>query len=225
MGFLSVHLYRANDNDQKWTDKAESALSDMESQVNFSVYTYDEGSVSIDIGSNYTEMLDNWEQYIENNGINVNQYDVHLLLVNDLGLGAGALRGGAVGPDGNQVIDNSEGTAGFANAATRFNNDCYGSEETFPPTVIHEVGHAAMTTDGDPKSFPDPGNEHSTGAVYNDGSDSVSPMQLWYTGDPCSGNAPPDDNCNGRPAEYSEGVSHQLTSCTKTEMNDTMSSF
>jgi len=222
MGWMSVHLYRANNNDQKWVDKAMNALSDMESQLNFSIYTYDEGSVSINIGGTAGGMLDNWENYIENNNISVNEYDVHLLLVNTLDLGAGALRGGAVGPKGGTPIANSEGTAGFANAAVRFDNSCYGGQQTFPPTVIHEVGHAALHRD---MVLPEDNNEHSAGAVYQDGDDSVSPMQLWYTGDPCSGNSPPSDNCNNRPTEYSEGVTNDLSSCTSSNMNDYISSF
>lgn len=222
MGRMSVHLYRANNNEQKWIDRAMKALSDMEGQLNFSIYTYDEGDVSVNIGGTARDMLDNWENYIENHNITIDKYDVQLLIVNTLKLGAGALRGGAVGPKGATPIANSEGTAGFANASVRFNNECYGGQQTFPPTVIHEVGHAALTRD---LTLPENNNEHSAGAVHQDKYDSVSPMQLWYTGDPCSGNSPPSDNCNNRPTEYSEGVTNDLSSCTSSKMNEYLDSF
>lgn len=224
MGFLSVHLYRANGNDQKWLDRAEAALSDMESQVNFSIYTYDEGSVSVNIGNDQTDMLDNWESYIENNNISVNQYDVHLLLINDpsTDVGAGALRGEAVGPRGGTAIAGSEGTAGFANAAVRFNSACYGNDPVYRPTVIHEVSHAALHKN---MNLPAYREEHSVGSVYNDGNDTASPMQLWYTNEFCSGNDPLSNNCNGREDEASEGATTDLTICATNKMNNYMSSF
>lgn len=222
MGYIDVHVYRANNNDQKWADKALSALNDVESQVDFTLYTYDEGSVSLNIGGSADAMLDNWENYIESNDIYVNEHDVHLLAVNTTDLGAGALRGGACGPYGATPIANSEGTAGFVNAAVRFDNSCYGGQETYPPTVIHEWMHAVVHID---MNLPEDNNEHSIGSVYNDADDSVSPAQLWYTGDPCSGNYPPNDNCNSRASQYSEGVTNDMSSCAVPQINDYVNSF
>ena len=221
MGWLSVHLYRANGNDQKWIDKALDALSDMENQVDFPIYTYDEGNVSIDIGSTSDEMMDNWISYIENNDIYINEYDLHLLIVNTTGLGAGSHRGGAVGPKGRKVIDNSEGTAAFANSAVRFDNSCYGGQETYPPTIIHETGHSVIHKD---MNLPEENNEHSVGSVYYN-NDYVSPMQIWYTSEPCSGNNPPSDNCNNRPEKAADGTTNNLSSCSTSKMNDYMDSW
>jgi hypothetical protein len=222
MAWLSVHLYRANGNNQKWIDKAKNALNDMESTVDFPIYTHDEGNVSVEIGSSADEMMDNWIDYIEENDIYVNEYDVHLLIVNTTRLGAGANRGGAVGPKGRKVVDNSEGTAAFANSAVRFANGCYGGEETFPPTIIHEVGHSVIHKDMD---LPEENNEHSVGTVYKDPDESTSPMQLWYTADDCSGNDPPSDNCYSTTDKTSQGATNSLTVCCTEKMNDYMNSW
>lgn len=221
MAWMDVHLYLANSTAQKWLDRAEDALSTLESQVSFPIYTYDEGSVSVNIGYSQSGMLDSWENYIESNNIPVDQYELHLLVVDSTRPGAGAVRGGALGPQGGTQIANSEGVAGFVNAATRYNAACYSGQPVYKPTVIHETGHCALHNG---MSFPG-GGEHSVGAVQSDSDDSVTPMQIWYTGDPCSGNSPPTDNCNSRPSEYSEGTTTNLTSCAVNSMNSYMNSF
>lgn len=195
----------------------------MENQLNFPIYKYDEGNVSLNVAGSANQMLDNWENYIENNNIYVSDYDVHLLLVNTTGLGAGALRGGAAGPRGGGSIANSEGTAAFANSAVGYLDACYGGQSTYRATVVHEVGHAALHNG---LNLPENNNEHSTGAVFNTSDDAVTPMQLWYTGDPCSGNSPPSANCNNRPPdEYAEGVTLSMSGCSQRQMERYMSNW
>lgn len=217
MAWMSVHLYRANNNDQKWIDKAQNALQDLEDQVNFSVFTYDEGNVSVNVANNYGDTLDNWAQWLDDNDVTRSKYDYHMLLVNTLDFGAGVTRGKALGPKGS-----GNGVIGLANAAVRFDNDCYGGNETFPPTVMHEVIHSGLHDDMDK---PDPDTDHSLGDVGTSWPNIVTPIQLWYTGDVCSGNAPPDDNCNNNPGEEADGVTHDISSCTEDRLEDYMNSW
>lgn len=215
MGWLSVHIHRQNDVSKTWYEKAESGLNDMDGQLDSTVFCYNEGTVSVDVGDDYNEMLDNWIDYIENNDIVVGDYDVHLLIIDDLSLGAGAERGDTVGPNSDSVFEDSGGCAGFVNAAVRWNHYCYGSDDVFPPTVVHEVGHTALHDD---MPLPDGDNEHSMGGV-DKLNNKVKPMQLWHTDEYCSGNSPPEDNCPSHDNEDASGATTELSWCSNFHMD------
>lgn len=215
---MEVHVWTANSVDQKWADKAINAVDDLNNQVNFDIYSFDRGSASVKIGSDNKSMNDNWVAWLEDNPATVQNEDIHLLIIDeaDSDLGAGALRGEAIGKG--QKIDGSYGCAGYANAAVRWWNDCHGNENVYAPTVMHEVCHGGLH---DGMNFPANGEEHSAGANYYNGDYySPSPVQLWYTADGCGGNSPPSDNCTGNPDVYAGGASQTISSCTESLMED-----
>lgn len=217
MGSLKVHVWTANNTDEKWSDKAISAVGDLDNQVDFDMPSYDRPSASVKLGSDYSSMLDNWESWLENNA-NVDDEDVHLLIIDeaDSDLGAGALRGEAIGKK--PKVDGSYGCAAYANAAVRWNSDCHGNEDVYSPTVMHEVCHGGLHDEMD---LPENGNEHSAGANYYNGDYySPSPLQLWYTADGCGANSPPADNCTGNPDVYAGGASQTISSCTENNMEE-----
>jgi hypothetical protein len=88
---------------------------------------------------------------------------------------------------------------------------------------MHELMHACMPENPDRRDYPDQDNkdpEHSSGYITYDGD--VSPMQLWYTRDTCSGNSAPDDNCNHNPSTLGDGVTNDISDCTQNIMKHYM---
>lgn len=222
MNTVYYYVYRANGLNSKWCDNAIDAIEDLGGQINPYIYTSDEGNIDINLQGNWNDTLDHFESVLknrENETIADNEY--HMLLINSSFSGHGAGRTeGAFGPHGN--ASDSPGVVGGANVASKYNASCYGSNPVFKPTVIHEFCHAMMhRNEVDTEGNYD---EHDQGTVHAGVSgDPVTPMQLWYTADPCSDNKPPEDgNCTNTSQEYSEGTTSTLASCAHDTINEYM---
>lgn len=223
MTSVSVFVYGANAQKQQWIDLAVNGLEDMADQLNFDMYVYDEGHININTGwSDRGEVMDIWDDWLGNN-IWMRDNEVHLLVIDELSLsiGAGAMGNQAIGPKSGNQLSGKNSTFGYINSAIRFDNACYDAD-TIPPTAVHEVGHAFLHDD---MSFPDPETEHSVGEVKKDYDKTVTPMQIWYTADPCSGNSPPSLNCFGTENKQAGGATTDLTGCAIRRMQDYVNSY
>jgi hypothetical protein len=223
VGSVHIKIYRANGNDSKWSDRAKTAFQDLSSSVNFGITYSSAGTADIKIESHHSKMLDTWADWLRENNVTLGENEICLLCVNELNanLGAGAVRGGAVGPKGYPVLG-SDGCIAFVNAAVRFKNACYGNEPTYPPTCLHEILHATIHSGQDHVGE----SEHSNGEIRTSmDSCPVSPMQIWYAAVPCPGNDPPESNCNDTPDKSPTGVSHTPSDCMIQRSNEYMKSW
>lgn len=222
MNTVNFHAYRANNLSSKWINNAIDAIQTLEGQINVSINTHDEGNLDIDLKGNWDDTLDHFESVLTDQMDEVIQDDeYHMLIIDrsDLGHGAGRTEG-AFGPYGN--ASDSAGVVGGANAATRFLASCYGGQQVFKPTVMHEFSHAMMH----PAVVDVDGNydEHSKGGIEEKTfRNFVTPMQLWYTSAPCSGNSVPDDgNCTNNVNKSCAGTSTDLAACANNLINEYM---
>lgn len=225
MNTVEFHIYLANDVDDKWGFKAIDAINELSSQIDCDINSHYRGGIDLDLKNNWNETLDHFEdvlRYQENEYIWRDEY--HMLLINSTLSGHGAGRTeGAFGPHGG--ASDSPGVVGGTNVATKNSAYCYGGDDVFKHTVIHEFCHAMMHSNE--VSTDSNYDEHDRGAIYkNLNNDPVSPLQLWYTAGVCSGNAPPDDgNCNNTAGDGAGGSVPTLSDCARRTINKYMASI
>ena len=222
MNTVYFYVYTANGLPSIWADRAISAIDNLESQINPSIVTNYKGNIDIDLQGSWNATLDHFENVLinrENETISDNEY--HMLVINSATTHGAGRTEGAFGPHGNWA--DSPGVVGGANAATTYDSLCYGNAPVFKGTVVHEFIHGLMHKDG--ADVEGEFDEHSLGAIHTDTADNiVTPMQLWYTNEFCSGNSVPNDgNCSNNSNLMADYLTQNISSCTKNTINNYMS--
>jgi len=212
MGELYVNIYRDVGGDychEDWANNAVEAVDTLASQVNFGItnLTYGFEDISVTQTADYEEKNNSFVNELEKQGAVFGRDEYYMLITDNTDMGAGVTFK-KVGPDGNP-----DGAKGIANAATRFMSSCFGGQDCLKPTVIHEICHSMFA-------------DHHEGRIDENFPYTVSPMQLWYTVDGCSGDNPvPDNNCNFNEDQNAEATAKTLSYCARSTIEDYVSTW
>jgi hypothetical protein len=220
---LRVDVWADDDVDNSTHNAAVDVLnSTLDNQLNFDVDAYlQNDDFSYDwTDDSWSEVKDDYVPYINNKWGSSGPPDNSCQLViidsqDDIGAGI-AWGQTAIKPN---PFDNSYASGAGVNSALNSwiegNPDCDGDGSTaYRNTVMQEVLHTMLDENVNDSSYPESGNEHSLGGIYDGSNDYVSPMMTWYSTDNCSGNTAVNDNCYSNPGIDPEGFSTNLTSCT-----------
>lgn len=229
---VDVYIYGEDGVNSGFVSAAVDAINNhMAPQFPFNIWAQEEdidGSFDTGYYNDASNVLTQWHNYLKDHPyalpIDAPPYEYHMVIVDNYS---------AAGYTMGNVGQGSKGYAyGFTNASSNLAAQCYGvsGDKAFKATVIHEVAHSLLDATGLIDSinqtpsdgcFDGNSRDHSLGEVYTGRSGKpVTPMQLWYTGDPCSGNSPPCDNCgSGTDNEsYSQDITYDFSRCAYNEI-------
>lgn len=229
-----------------WIPRVEDALNQLDSQVNYSIETWDmSGYIT------YSEDKASWSDYLEDFANHVIEYygepfdrDYHMLIINDPwgNPGAGMTKGTVNYPNPSsrnyfQKAGCSDCLAAIGGVNVGVNNyeatfRCYGGDgyKAFKQTVIHNAIHGLCDESHyesiDKYCSQDHSGDHALGEITWSGMNAVvSPAQMWYTANWCSGNNPPCANCNNTEDMSATGMSNQISICTQNRLEKHAADF